>query len=175
MSFVTGIDPGVTATGIAIFEVDSFERYDLVYIHTIKRVIDWWHTAKRVANKLEELAFKYRATVCIEEPVMYHRVMGNRPIIQGMFVGALISCINSSCAINDKPNRIYLVSPTTAKLALTGKGKSSKPEMVAAAREKFDNVRWADFKIMREKEAMADATAIALAHIKKLNGVRRLI
>lgn len=181
IEYIIAIDPGVTKTGLSILRGMSRD-YKVKYVHVINKYVDWWQTVRRIELILEDLLNELKlkkATVVIEEPINYYRG-GNKVVTQCMFTGALLQVFRGiECKralgelLDDIEFKIYLVSPTTAKLALTEIGNAKKPQMVRNARYLFPNIRWDDFSKLNQ-EAIADSLGIGLAKIKQLNGVRRI-
>lgn len=167
---ILGIDPGITKTGIVVFNRgDNNEILDAIVQN---KTGIWWETFKKIRSHLSDIHEEYDVRQSfIEIPVVYYRG-GNKVVNQCLFVGAILECL-----YNIGSAKIYTVYPVTAKLALTGNGRTKKPEMVKVAREIYPNLPW-DTKPgtvpTTNDETIADALAIGLAGIKKLNGVRRL-
>lgn len=170
------IDPGITKTGIIVAESKFPSSLTIEKIYWVDKEVDWNTTLLKVYDTLTGLGNE-QTMFAIEEPVVFHRG-GNRIVKQAMFVGAIIGFlqiynkipVDYDVVYNDK---IYLVKPTTAKLALTGKGNAKKDMMVKVATINYPDIRWNDFS-KSTKETIADAIGIGLAVTKKLNGVTRL-
>ena len=62
-------------------------------------------------------------------------------------------------------NFIHRIAPTSAKKALTGSGKASKEDMVAAA-SKLPG--WVDQGSKKRNEAVADAVGVAICALKEI-------
>lgn len=177
------IDPGITKTGIVYGEYEPLGPLNIKSIDYVNKSKTWWYTLEHIRDSLDEQArnnlgkdaFDYEGQCwegeihfAVEFPVVF-RAVGKSITNQMMFVGCILEFIRHRFI----DATIYLVYPTTAKLALTGKGNAKKPDMVKIAEINYPGIRWITF-LNSTKETIADAIGIGLAVTKKLNGVTRL-
>ena len=151
---IIALDTSMKATGFAIgdgtpentvFGTKSFSSYKADYTVAGRKFAEW----------LGELIDMHKpAYVVMEQPILFGGTRGGATVI----LNGLVWEAHREAEFNNIPRAEYAVS--TIKKFITGNGKASKDEVIAAVRAK-------GFAVATDNEA--DAVAILLLHISKTN------
>jgi len=160
-SYVIGCDPG-TITGLSIFDkfglVESGVTITLPSTHPLEaRTIA---LAYAIHDQIHEVCGDQQTLFAIEYNVIYNAARAGAALTQREFIAVLAMYAHKYGA------DVCRVSPTAAKLALTGTGKAKKADMIFAARD-VDAGAIDGLSTIKKREAVADSIGIALAGMKQ--------
>jgi len=164
---ITGIDPGLTCTGIAVIETDIDLLRSTLILTKPKDVDDFATIINAMSMPIGSTTNKRlnmsdptdRIVVAIEEPVLGKGSNARSLIKQAMLIGAIITSYSPVI-------KTIFVHNKTAKKFFTGNGNATKDEMVEAAVKRYGEAFHQGPKYQRE--AVADAIAIALTAASSL-------
>ena len=149
-----GVDPSITMTGWADV-VDSDGEYEIVELGAAGtksgRPLEW-----RIDDIVQAVAPIVDGRFAIETNFANGR---QAELNNAQLIGVLIDYARHG------GSDICRIAPTSAKKALTGSGKASKEDMVAAA-SKLPG--WVDQGSKKRNEAVADAVGVAICALKEI-------
>jgi len=160
-NYILGIDAGTTRIGFAIILIpknngNSFNSTKIID-YGLMPITSTNHQQriKQIYNFTSKLLRKYNPQKVIMERLYFH--LNKKTAFE---VSQAIGVINLACSQKNVPS--YLITPTEVKKLITQKGNANKKEII--------NFITKNFKIKTKIiDDIADAIAIALAYIKKIN------
>lgn len=149
---ILGIDPGLATVGFGVIEThgQQFKALDYGHISTAK-TLSPGERLHQIATDLEELSARWKPDVCAVEELFF-----SKNVTTGIQVAQARGVILQT--LNRSGYPVFDYNPQQVKLALTGNGRATKPDM-----QKMVMLLLKLTRIPRPDDA-ADALAIALCH-----------
>jgi crossover junction endodeoxyribonuclease RuvC len=162
-SFVVGVDPSLTCSGVAVWSVSGFDdpASTVVKVPTIaaatlrddgRRISQM---VRRVNTFIDEETFTARSLVLMEGPIPHMRNAGKQHERAGIFWGIAAHCLKFA--------DVARVPPDVLKKYWTGNGNASKELMVECVGR-----QWEGRRVATDDEA--DALALAHKGVRAIRG-----
>jgi crossover junction endodeoxyribonuclease RuvC len=144
---ICGIDPGLTMTGVALYDTKTCKFLDIYAIGGPKGM-DLWGKCRTISDGVYGYVQMYKPDLLAIES--NYVANAGSALKQAKLIGFIAARWQG---------KIVEVAPTSGKKALTGSGKAGKGDMVDAAME---HMMIADLN-KQCREAVADAMGVCLA------------